>query len=87
MVDLVATRAHAKGAAPSTSHEGRQTVVVVTTPLSTLPPPSTNRVDMLFLQLVEIHAIAATQLVECAHWRQSKGMVGLLGWALRSLRT
>jgi hypothetical protein len=40
-------------------------------PLNALPPPSADMVYKLYYQLVEIHAIAAAQLVECAHWYQS----------------
>jgi hypothetical protein len=35
-------------------------------PLNVLPPPSADRVDMLYHQLAEIHTIASTQLAECA---------------------
>jgi hypothetical protein len=39
-------------------------------PLIVLPPPSADGVDML-PQLVEIHAIATTQLEEYARWRRT----------------
>jgi hypothetical protein len=71
MVFLAATRAQAKGAAPSASCEGVQTEVAVTTPLNTLPPPSNDGVDWMYRQLEEIHAITATPLVECARWHWS----------------
>jgi hypothetical protein len=35
------------------------------------PPCTTDEVDMLYCQLVEIHAIDTTQLAECARWRHS----------------
>jgi hypothetical protein len=39
--------------------------------LSTSPPPTADRVDKLYHQLVEIHAIATAQLAECTRWRRS----------------
>jgi hypothetical protein len=71
MVDLAATQAQAKGVAPSTNRKGGQIKTIAATPLNVLPPPSTDGVDGLYHQLVEIHAIAATQLVECARWRRT----------------
>jgi hypothetical protein len=46
-------------------------------PLSASPPLIANVVDKMYHQLVEIHAITAAQLAECAHWHQSSldGMV------------
>jgi hypothetical protein len=32
---------------------------------------TTNGVDRMYRQLVEIHAIGAAQLAECAHWHQT----------------
>jgi hypothetical protein len=40
-------------------------------PLSTSPPLTVDRVDKMYRQLAEIHAIAATQLAECARWQWS----------------
>jgi hypothetical protein len=71
MVDLTATQAQTKGSAPSTEREGGQTKAVGTKPLNALPPPSADGVERLYRQLVEVHAIAAMQLVECTHWCQS----------------
>jgi hypothetical protein len=36
-------------------------------PLSASPPLTVGRVDKMYHQLVEIHAIAVMQLVECFH--------------------
>jgi hypothetical protein len=37
--------------------------------LSASPPPTINTVDKMYHELADIHAIAAAQLAECAHWR------------------
>jgi hypothetical protein len=71
MVDFAATDVQAMGVAPHASREGGQTKGATAKPLIVLPPPSTGGVDGLHRQLVEIHAIAATQLAECAHWCRS----------------
>jgi hypothetical protein len=71
VLNVVATPAQAKGAARSADHEGGQTGATVTKTPSALPSPTAHGVDRLYLQLVEIHAIIAAQLVECTHWRQS----------------
>jgi hypothetical protein len=34
------------------------------------PPPTAGKVDRLYGQLMEIHAISATQLEECTYWRR-----------------
>jgi hypothetical protein len=61
-----------------------KTVVMVVAPLNMLLPPSTHGVDMLYRQLAEIHAIAAVQMVECAHWHQTDSISSLIharpGW-------
>jgi hypothetical protein len=44
-VDHTATQAQAKGAGPSPSREGGQTMVTAATPLNALPPPSVDGVD------------------------------------------
>jgi hypothetical protein len=83
-VDLATTRAQAKGAAPSTSHDGCQIMAAMATPLNVLPPPSTDGVDRLYHQLAEIHAIAIVRLVECTRWHCSDSTSGLVhasaGW-------
>jgi hypothetical protein len=40
-------------------------------PLNTSPPPTIDGVDRLYLQLAEIHDIAAVQLAKCTCWRWS----------------
>jgi hypothetical protein len=40
-------------------------------PPKTSPPPTVDGMDGLYCQLVEIHAITAIQLAECARWRRS----------------
>jgi hypothetical protein len=59
MVDLTATRAQAKGAAPFASCKGSQTEAAAAMPLNVLLPPSADGADKLYCQLAEIHAIAA----------------------------
>jgi hypothetical protein len=71
MVDLATAQAQAKGAALSANCEEGQTKDAVAKPLNAPLPPSADGVDMLYHQLAEIHAITATQLVECARWRPS----------------
>jgi hypothetical protein len=65
MVDFISTQARAKGEAPSASREGSHTEPAAAEPLSASSPPTTDGVDRLYRQLVEIKAITATQLVEC----------------------
>jgi hypothetical protein len=71
MVDFTSTQARANKVAPFASHEGGQTKAAATKPPSTSPPLTANRVDKMYHQLAEIHAIAAMQLVEYAHWCRS----------------
>jgi hypothetical protein len=70
MVDLATTQAQAKGESPSIDRNEGQTEVVAAKPLIVLLPPPTDGVDKLYRQLAKIHAIAAAQLTECAHWRR-----------------
>jgi hypothetical protein len=74
MVDLVTTRAQAKGVTPAISHDGgqhltfaraSQNVVMAATLLDTLPPPSTDGMDRLYHQLGEILAIIMALQAEC----------------------
>jgi hypothetical protein len=85
-VVLTTTQAQAKGAAPSTSREGDQTVAIVATPINVLPPPSTDGVDKLYRQLAEIHTIIAAQLGECTHLHLSDPTFSLVharaGWRM-----
>jgi hypothetical protein len=57
MVDITTTQAQAEGAAPSTSHEGGQTMATLATPVSALPPLSADGVDRQYRQLADIHGI------------------------------
>jgi hypothetical protein len=51
---------------PPASREGDQAEAAVAKPLSTSPLLIVDGVDKMYRQLVEIHAIATAQLVECA---------------------
>jgi hypothetical protein len=58
-----------QGAGPSSSvRRGPAGAVGAKSP-STPSPLTADRVERMYHQLAEIHAIAAMQLVECAHWR------------------
>jgi hypothetical protein len=78
-MDFTSTQAWAKEVAPPASHEGGQTEVVVTKPLSASSPLTADKVDKMYCQLVEIHAITAAQLAECAHWCWSDPFLVRLG--------
>jgi hypothetical protein len=71
MVDFASTQARAKEVAPPASRERGQTKAAAAKPLSTSPPLTANEVDKMYHLLIEIHAITAVQLAECAHWRLS----------------
>jgi hypothetical protein len=71
MMDFTSTQARAKGVAPTTSCEESHTEAVAARPLKASPPPTVDGVDKMYCQLAEIHALAATQLVECIHWHRS----------------
>jgi hypothetical protein len=71
MMDFTSTQARAKGVAPTTSCEESHTEAVAARPLKASPPPTVDGVDKMYCQLGEIHALAATQLVECIHWHRS----------------
>jgi hypothetical protein len=70
MVDFASTQDQAKEVAPPASRKGEQANAAAAKPLSTSPPLTTDGMDKMYLQLVEIHAIAAMQLAECAHWHR-----------------
>jgi hypothetical protein len=55
-----------KCATTTLRREGGQNEAAMAKPLNVLPPPSADRVDMMYHQLAEIHAIASMQLTECA---------------------
>jgi hypothetical protein len=69
MVDYASTQAQAKGLAPSASRVGSQVEAAVAEPLNASSPTTADRVDRLYHQLAEIHAITAMQLAECTCWR------------------
>jgi hypothetical protein len=50
----------------------------VTKPPSTSSPLTTDKVDKMYYQLVEIDAIAVMQLLECACWRWSDSTPSLV---------
>jgi hypothetical protein len=58
MVDFTSTQAQAKELVPPTNQGEAQTEATVTKYRSASPPLTTDRVDMMYRQLVEIHAIA-----------------------------
>jgi hypothetical protein len=65
MMDFASTQARPKGVTPTASHEEGHTESAMASPSRASPPPTTDEVDRMYCQLVEIHAIIATQLVEC----------------------
>jgi hypothetical protein len=71
MMDYVPTRARSKGVVSTSSRGWGLAEATMTKALRVSPPPTADRVDKLYHQLVEIHAIVAAQLVECACWRRS----------------
>jgi hypothetical protein len=78
MVYFAFTQAQAEEVAPPTSREGGQAEATVTKPLSASPLLTAIGVNKMYHQLAEIHTIAATQLAECAHWRQSDSTPSLV---------
>jgi histidine ammonia-lyase len=71
MVDFTSTQAQAKELAPPASQGEAQNEATATKHLSASPALTANEVDMMYHQVVEIHAITAAQLVECAHRRRT----------------
>jgi hypothetical protein len=67
MIDYAPTQARSKGVISTPSCGWGQAEATVAKALSPSPPPTTNVMD----KLVEIHAITATKLAECAHWCHS----------------
>jgi hypothetical protein len=61
--------------APIASHEGGQVAVKA---LNASHLPTTDGVDKLYRQLVEIHAITAAQLAECPCWHRSDSTPSLV---------
>jgi hypothetical protein len=66
-VYYVGTPARTKGVAPTASHVEGHTEAAIARPPKALPPPTTDGVDKMYCQLIEIHAIIAAPLAECAH--------------------
>jgi hypothetical protein len=64
MLDFTSTQALAKELAPQVRQREARAEANST---STSPPLTTDGLDRMYHQLVEIHAIIGTQLVECAH--------------------
>jgi hypothetical protein len=71
MIDYAPARARSKGLISTPSCGWGQVEATVAKAPSTSPLPTTDGVDKLYHQLVEIHAITATQLVESTHWCRS----------------
>jgi hypothetical protein len=71
MMDYVSTPARAKGVTPLANCEKGHTKAATARPSKASPPPIADKVDKMYHQLVEIHAISTTQLAECVHWCQS----------------
>jgi hypothetical protein len=71
MVDFASTQTQAEEVAPPASCEEGHAEAAMAKPLSASPLLTADGVDKMYYQLAEIHAIAATQLIECACWRRS----------------
>jgi hypothetical protein len=67
MLHFTSTQAQTKEVAPPASREGGQDEATAAKPLSASPLLTVDRVDMMYHEVVEIHAIATMQLAECAH--------------------
>jgi hypothetical protein len=65
MMDYVSTPAWAQGLAPTVSREEGHAEATMARPPKASPPPTTDGVDKMYHQLVEIHANATAQLAEC----------------------
>jgi hypothetical protein len=62
MMDYATTQAQSEGVISTPCH--RWDLVEA---IHFSPPPTIDEMDRLYHQMVEIHAIGATQLVECTH--------------------
>jgi hypothetical protein len=71
MVDVTSTQAQAKELAPLVPQAEAQARAAGGKSPKTPPPLTADGLDMMYRQLVEIHAISTAQLAECAHWRQT----------------
>jgi hypothetical protein len=67
MIDYAPTQARSKGVISTPSCGWGQAEATVTRAPSASPLPTADGVDKLYCELMEIHAIAAAQLAECAH--------------------
>jgi hypothetical protein len=65
MMDFTSSKAQTKRVAPTTSDEEGHTKATTDRPLNASPPPTTNDVNKMYHQLVEIHALIVAQLAEC----------------------
>jgi hypothetical protein len=71
MMEYASAQAQAKGVALTLSHEEGHTEATAARPPKAPSLPTTDGVDKIYHELVEIHAIATVQLAECARWRWS----------------
>jgi hypothetical protein len=74
------SRQRGPGSGSPSQSRGGHTKAATAKPLSALPLLTTDRVDNMYHQQEEIHAITATQMAECAHWRHYDSTPGLV-WA------
>jgi hypothetical protein len=72
MVEFTSAQAQAEEVAAPASHKGGHAEAAAAKPLSTSPLLTADGVHKMYRQLAEIHAVAAMQLLECAHWRRSE---------------
>jgi hypothetical protein len=70
MVFFTFTQACTKEVTSPAIREGSEMGATVVKPLSVSPPLTTDGVDKMYYQLMEIHAISTVQLAECAPWRR-----------------
>jgi hypothetical protein len=81
MVDIISTQTQAKDLAPLVRQGEASTKVIATQSPCASAPLTADGVNMMYHQLVEIHAITTAQLVECArwHWADSTPCSGQAG--------
>jgi hypothetical protein len=78
MFDFTSTQAQVEEVAPPASSEGGRAEATTAKSLSASPQLTADGLDKMYRQLAEIHAIAAAQLAECAHWRRSDSTPSLV---------
>jgi hypothetical protein len=71
MMDFASIQARPKRVSLTSSREEGHTEAIAARPPKVAIPPTTDGVDKIYHQLVEIHALTAAQLAECARWRRS----------------